>query len=386
MKNGWTGGQYSLYRMIFGFYLFAHFLQLIPWSADLFSHAGMLHEGNLSPLLHLFPNILAFNDSPLMATTLAILGAVASYRFMIGRWDRPAAFLLWYILACFLCRNPLISNPSLPFVGWLLLAHLFVPKIRMTWSMTPSIFLSAWIVMSLSYSYSGILKLASPSWLDGTALSYLLENPLVRCNAIREFLLTAPAPLLKAMTWGALALEILFAPLALFRRLRPWIWTAMLLMHISLLKLLNFADLTWGMIILHFFTFDPGWIKPRPMPEKILVFYDGTCGFCHSFVRFVLSENRARLPFRFAHLQTQADSIAVQIREGEILFKSKAVIRVLSHLGGVWKFLAFLLSLIATKLSDWVYDLIARFRHRIFKKPKESCPILPIEMREFFES
>ena len=29
MKNGWTGGQYSLYRVIFGLYLFIHFASLL---------------------------------------------------------------------------------------------------------------------------------------------------------------------------------------------------------------------------------------------------------------------------------------------------------------------------------------------------------------------
>ncbi len=34
----------------------------------------------------------------------------------------------------------------------------------------------------------------------------------------------------------------------------------MLLMHVSLLVLLAFPDLSAGMILVHFFTFDPAWI------------------------------------------------------------------------------------------------------------------------------
>jgi len=402
MKNGWTGGQYSLYRFIFGTYLFIHFFQLLPWSGDLFSNEGMISNGNLSPLIHLFPNILAINDSLILTVALSICGTIASIFFMLGKWDRMAAVLLWYILACFLGRNPLIANPSLPFVGWLLLAHVFLPRAPYgsiearrriapigNWTMAPSIFLAAWVVMSIAYTYSGIMKLNSPSWIEGTAFSYLLQNPLIRCNALREILMKFPALVLKAMTWGALALEVSFAFLAPFKKLRPWIWASMLFMHVALLCLINFADLTWGMIMVHFFTFDPSWVKPRPIVGNLSVFYDGSCGFCHSFVRFVLSENKGQAPFRFAPLDrrfsitSMPNSIVVE-EQDRLLFKSEAVLRVLTSLGGVWKILALLLSFVPTNLSNYIYDGIARIRHRLFAKPKESCPMIPSEMREFF--
>jgi hypothetical protein len=34
MSNGWTGGQYSLFRIAFGVYLCVHFGQLAPWAAE----------------------------------------------------------------------------------------------------------------------------------------------------------------------------------------------------------------------------------------------------------------------------------------------------------------------------------------------------------------
>ena len=40
LENGWTGGQYSTYRFLFGCYLCIHFLALVPWGAELFSRAG----------------------------------------------------------------------------------------------------------------------------------------------------------------------------------------------------------------------------------------------------------------------------------------------------------------------------------------------------------
>jgi hypothetical protein len=72
-----------------------------------------------------------------------------------------------------------ISNPSLPFVGWMLLAHAFLPEAPYgswmargrpdpggKWEMPPAIFAVAWIVMALGYTFSGYTKLVSPSWVD----------------------------------------------------------------------------------------------------------------------------------------------------------------------------------------------------------------------------
>src|SRR5690348_12757704 len=114
MKNGWTGGQYSLYRAVFGFYLFIHFVLLLP-------------KATLSPWIHAFPNVLATVDFPGFAQGLILLGAVLSVFFAIGKWDKIAAIVIWCIWACLLGRNPLISNPSILFVGWLLLAHVLIP-------------------------------------------------------------------------------------------------------------------------------------------------------------------------------------------------------------------------------------------------------------------
>lgn len=107
--------------------------------------------------------------------------------------------------------------------------------------MLPLLFTGAWILMALCYPYSGAMKLVSPSWLDGTAIAHILENPLARPGAVREAILALPDALLKLGTSTTLAFELLFAPLALSRRGRPWIWTMGLAMHLGLIALIDFA-------------------------------------------------------------------------------------------------------------------------------------------------
>src|SRR5262249_22436157 len=113
MSNGWTGGRYSLFRAAFGCYLFLHFAQLVPWAAELFSSCGVLADGRASPLLHLFPNVLALWDGPVFVTALVAAAAGLSLLFAVGYRDRAAAVLLWYVWACLHGRMPLISNPGL---------------------------------------------------------------------------------------------------------------------------------------------------------------------------------------------------------------------------------------------------------------------------------
>jgi predicted DCC family thiol-disulfide oxidoreductase YuxK len=411
-ENQWTGGQYSAFRAIFGTYLFVHFAQLMPWGAEMFSNRGMLPDGAASPLLRLFPNILALYDAPAFVMALLVLAAGASLLFAIGLYDRAAAIALWYALACLFGRNPLIANPSLPYVGLLLLAHASLPRAPYGsferrgqidpgggWRAPQEIYLVVWISMALGYSYSGYTKLISPSWVDGAALGRVLDNPLARPGALRDALLALPPAFLRAATWGALALELLFAPLALSRKLRPWLWAAMLAMHLGLIALIDFADLSLGMVMLHLFTFDPGWVKPLRTKAAEMIFYDGRCGLCHRAVRFILAEDRRGEAFRFAPLGGEVfyaaapegrraalpDSLVVLTAEGELLTRSSAVLYVMRRLGGMWRTVALFGRLIPVAWRDGVYDAVARMRYRLFRKPESACPLLPGHLRSRFE-
>jgi len=409
MKNGWTRGQFLIFRVTFGVYLVYHFLSLLPWGTELFSSSGVLPDGAMSPLFHLFPNVFLLSDSPLFVQACLLAGAIFGVFLIVGKFDRVMAILLWYAWACLYGRNPLIGNPSLPFIGWLLLAYALIPSASDrqelssssedtgSWKTPADIFAAAWILMAVAYSYSGYCKLISPSWMDGTALRHVLSNPLARDTVLRTALLALPAWSLKAAAWGALSLELSFAPLALFRRLRPFLWLTMVGLHMGLLVLVNFSDLTIGMLILHFFTFDPGWV-PSPKPVGQPIFYDGHCGLCHGLVRFVLSEDQSARPFSFAPLQGEEikrsmrdsvraglpDSVVVVDENRNVLTRSTAVIYVLKRLGGLWFFSGTLFSLVPRALRDVAYDAVASVRKRIFGTTEEVCPLVPRPLRARF--
>jgi predicted DCC family thiol-disulfide oxidoreductase YuxK len=410
MNNLWTGGQYSVFRVLFGAYLVVHFLHLLPWAPEIFSNAGVIVKASDSPLINLFPNILALYDAPWFISMLVVSAALASLALLAGWHDKGAAIWIWYVLACLFGRDPLIANPSLPYVGWMLLAHLFIPKAPYGswtargrvdpgggWSMPKGIFLAAWIVLALSYSYSGYTKLLSPSWVDGHTISYVLQNPLARDYFLRDFFLGLPPIYLQLLTWAVMWIELLFAPLVLLRALRPLLWGAMLFVQFGFAFLLNFADLTLAMLLFHFLTFDPAWVRPYRAARREYVFYDGHCGLCHRVIRFLLAED-AREAFRFAPLQSDAfqravreqdrnnlpDSFVVLNEEGGILLRSSAAVYVLHRLGGVWRLLGMVLWCLPRFIRNAGYDFIGGIRHRLFRRPDEVCPIIPAHLRSRF--
>ena len=86
---------------------------------------------------------------------------------------------------------------SIPFIGWLLIAHTFVPSVppiwserfsESTWEMPPRIYGAAWVVMAAGYTYSGYTKLVSQSWIDGSALSRVLQQPVGSNRSITRHL------------------------------------------------------------------------------------------------------------------------------------------------------------------------------------------------------
>jgi len=386
--------QFTLFRILFGAYLTFHFASLLPHAAELFGKGGLIPEARLNPTHGLFPNPLA-----LPLPDGAVVGAVAfltvlSLLFAGGVARVPVALVLWFGWTALFHRNNLIANPSIPYVGLLLLLSTLVPKGEPLgpqtgeWEMPKWVFRSAWILLAVGYSFSGWTKLSSPSWVDGSALAYLLDNPLARPGVLRDAMLALPDEFLRVMTWGTLGVELLFAPLALWGRSRPWIWLSLVLMHLGILLVVDFADLSLGMLMIHLFTFDPQWLAVRR--EIRVMAYDGDCLMCSKAVRFLAAEDRYDV-VRFVTLQSErgsamerragVESLSSMLveREGRVSSRSDAAVELLLALGGHWVVIATILRLIPHKLRDGIYRLIAKRRQR--RIGGDACSLPPEEVR-----
>lgn len=126
----------------------------------------------------------------------------------------------------------------------------------------------------------------------------------------------------------------------------------------------------------------------------MLIYYDGLCGLCDRFVRFVLTRDR-RHRYRFAPLQgetararlphlpnPETSSTVILEDGGKFRVRSDAALAILVGLGGGWRSAA-LLRVIPRPIRDAVYDWIARRRFRWFGR-REECRVPEPAQREQF--
>lgn len=125
--------------------------------------------------------------------------------------------------------------------------------------------------------------------------------------------------------------------------------------------------------------------------NRTIVFYDGDCGFCNSAVQFIL--NHRKRDFYFVPLQSpyaqaklKAQGITIKLdtlylwKNGKIYDRSSAGLRISLGLKGLYPVLALFL-IIPKFIRDWIYDGIAKRRHRI---RKGFCAIPKPEEQQFF--
>ena len=373
--------QFAFFRVVFGVYLLVHFMMLLPEAGALFARGGLLSDPSLNLSYGAFPSILyVFTDVSQVTLFVGVM-TLLSLLVIFGYFRRTASVLLWYGWACLFHQNNLILNPGLPMVGWLLLALALIPKgegfgfekREEKWQMPPMLYWGAWAIAGIAYTISGLDKAMAPSWQDGSAITHLLNNPLARDYFLREWLLSAPEWFRQLLTWATLALEIGFGFLILFSKTRLLAWLMIIAMHLGIISIVDFADLTFGVLMLHFFTFDGSWFQTKAK-ERIIIF-DGICGFCNKSLDVLMKLDEEKI-FKYTSLQGKyvkglhvEEGLASIIfyKDGTLYYKSTAILKILRSLGGVW-IVVNIFYLIPRVVRDAIYDVIAKYRYNIFGK------------------
>ena len=130
-----------------------------------------------------------------------------------------------------------------------------------------------------------------------------------------------------------------------------------------------------------------------------VMLYDGVCGLCNKSVQTILKRDQ-RGTLRFAALQSSygqaviarhaglksVDSVAwVTISatgQERVLIRCDAALQAAAYLGGRWKLL-FVAYILPRPVRDFFYDLVARYRYRLFGK-YDSCPLPSPAVRSRF--
>jgi predicted DCC family thiol-disulfide oxidoreductase YuxK len=118
-------------------------------------------------------------------------------------------------------------------------------------------------------------------------------------------------------------------------------------------------------------------------PQPVLL-YDGECGLCNAVMRFMLRRDR-RGVLRFAPLQGKAGQAFLKShglntedfdslvfiqdlsREDTVFFlRTAGALHAMEEMGGGWRRLARILSVVPSCCSDLLYKCVARTRYRLF--------------------
>lgn len=131
----------------------------------------------------------------------------------------------------------------------------------------------------------------------------------------------------------------------------------------------------------------------KPTQEGPIVFFDGVCNLCNSFVNLLMSIDK-NSQFRIASLQgdtakrlikedkTVLPDSVILLKEGKLFVESDAVLEIVKTLGGLWKIL-LIFKIIPRGIRDSVYRAIAARRYKFFGK-KDTCRLPTQEEKDRF--
>jgi predicted DCC family thiol-disulfide oxidoreductase YuxK len=360
VHNGWTGGQYSLYRILFGSCLIGGFLASVgPGALTIFVVAA---------------------------------GTACCIAFTLGWHDRRAAVLIFVLGVVSSVLEPHALDAGRIFAGWLLFVHVMLPPApygslsavgrddpRGGWYVSRPVHLGTWALMGLWYSFTGFSMLIHPGWLRGGAIDGYVYYRAAQFTPWSGAPLSTWEPTAVAwLTWSVFAAHLAFAPLALFWRLRPWLWATFAALHLAALIVFGDYEFSLALLLLHAFTFDPAWIRPRGSLATETVFFDGTCGLCNGAIRFLMAEDTYR---RFDYVPLDSDlflssipeevrrglpdSVVVRTEDGRLLVRSAAVLHTAARLGGLWRLLGAVGAWVPRPVRDAVYDFVSEHRRGI---------------------
>jgi predicted DCC family thiol-disulfide oxidoreductase YuxK len=116
-----------------------------------------------------------------------------------------------------------------------------------------------------------------------------------------------------------------------------------------------------------------------------VILFDGVCNFCNASINFVIAHDHKKR-FRFASLQSDYGQSVLKkyhknkvgfdtvllVSDGKIYEKSAAALEIVKYLDGYAWLYGF--RFIPTFIRNFAYEIVARYRYRIFGK-SETCHI-----------
>lgn len=129
--------------------------------------------------------------------------------------------------------------------------------------------------------------------------------------------------------------------------------------------------------------------------DTAIIMFDGVCNLCNASVNFIIDRDSKRY-FRFAALQSETgqsflsknglnvhDFDSLILVEGDTFYrKSSAALRIAKKLDGFWS-VFFVFIIIPPFIRDFIYDVIAKNRYKMFGRT-DKCRIPTPELKQLF--
>ena len=128
--------------------------------------------------------------------------------------------------------------------------------------------------------------------------------------------------------------------------------------------------------------------------NKNILFFDGVCGLCNSFVDFLIKNDSTKkiyysalqgntASFLLPNLDCESLNTVIYFRQGKCHYYSDAIILLLKDIGGPYKVFAHILTVIPSDLRDFLYFRLSERRYFLFEK-RAQCRIPTKEEQEQF--
>lgn len=335
----------GLFRLVFGFWVLVYGLLLFRerflWFSEqgvLPASAAMAYNGSIGPgTMRL--NLMLYHGADHFLTLIFVVFLLAALGLTLGFWTRTSAVLVYLGLSLLHNRDAPIHNSGDTVMMVLSIYLMLSPagaacSLDRLWRIfrgkeddAPPLVIP-WtqrlmqLQISVLYLCASLSKITGATWMDGTAVYYPLHLPE---SARFPVLGRDNLYVINAMTWATIAIEFALATFVWVPRLRLYVLTLGVLLHLgieytfniplfSALMITSYLNFLTGDDIKHFLA----WAK-RPLAlTPLRLVYDGECDFCKSsllVVRFL--DVFRQITFVNAHDRAALKSTGVRAQDAE---------------------------------------------------------------------
>jgi hypothetical protein len=398
----------SVFRIAFAAYLLVHFFILEwPLFSDFYGDDGMLPAGTLTAdhdvgYLPIW-DVLKSLDSIGVPALLPILYPTALLAFAIGYQMRWTKFIVFVLSSYTLLHNVIVFSGAELLSHLLLVWCLFLPLARY-WSVDAALdlrardryhpflpFLALRLQIASVYFFAGLFKLSTPSWLNGSAVLWALQDNIFGGRNLGLYLVRNFPQLLSLVTELTVAFQLMFPLLVYWPRrndlTRGFAIFAAAAMHITFATCLMIGPFPYISLTMLVLLIPDHWIESvlharRARLGHAAIYYESGCSFCQRLSlllrEFLLAPSSAVVPASTnaaaQRLLNEERSWVVQGHDGAMYTKSRALAYLLRQ-NSLFAPLGWLiLRSVVEMVGDRVYDLIGRHRRTLGRVTKIVLP------------